>query len=95
MGGTFTISNLGGFGVQNFSAVINPPQTCILAIGSTEKQIKVNPAFLDGSSDEMSRIESIMKVTLSCDHRVVDGAIGAKWLQAFKNTLEEPLNLLL
>ena len=95
MGGTFTISNLGGFGVSNFSAVINPPQTCILAIGSTEKQIKVNPEFLSGESENMTRIESIMKVTLSCDHRVVDGAIGAKWLQAFKNSMEEPLNLLL
>nr|AOE43338.1 dihydrolipoamide acetyltransferase [Cavenderia deminutiva] len=87
--GTFTISNLGMFGIKNFSAVINPPQAAILAIGTTEKKVVV------GSDDKSFTTQTVMSVTLSCDHRVIDGAVGAEWLQAFKNYMENPLRLLL
>lgn len=89
-GGTFTISNLGMFGVKNFSAIINPPQSCILAVGTSEKRVVV-----DESSDTGLGVGTVMSVTLSCDHRVVDGAVGAQWLQHFKNYLENPLKMLL
>jgi len=93
-GGTFTISNLGMFGVKNFSAIINPPQAAILALGSTENRVVVNE---DKASKEKEpfRVAPIMSVTLSCDHRVVDGAVGAQWLAAFKGYLEEPTTMLL
>eukprot|EP00794_Sanderia_malayensis_P012200 gene12200-13456_t len=90
MGGTFTISNLGMFGIKNFSAVINPPQSCILAIGSTEKKL-----LPDEDSESGFRNANIMSVTLSCDHRVVDGAVGAQWLKHFKNYLQNPTTMLL
>ncbi len=85
-GSTFTISNLGMFGVDEFTAIINPPDACILAIGGIS-QIPVvkNGAVVPGN---------IMKVTLSCDHRVVDGATGATFLQTVKALLEEPLRML-
>lgn len=86
-GGTFTISNLGTMGVKNFSAVINPPQACILAIGSTE----MKGVYCEET--EGVRWVRCMGVTLSCDHRVVDGAVGAKWLKVFKECLENPMNL--
>ena len=83
---TFTISNLGMFGVDEFTAIINPPDSCILAVGGiTEK-----PIVKDGKIE----IAHIMKVTLSCDHRVVDGASGAQFLQTLKNLLEEPVRML-
>lgn len=88
MGGTFTVSNLGMFGVKNFSAVINPPQSCILAVGGAEK--KLIPDANGGS-----RVATVMSVTLSCDHRVVDGAVGAKWLEHFKRFMENPATMLL
>jgi pyruvate dehydrogenase E2 component (dihydrolipoamide acetyltransferase) len=88
-GGTFTISNLGMFGIQSFTAIINPPQSCILAVGSTEK--KVVPA----TNEKGYAVIEVMKVTLSCDHRVVDGAVGARWLQAWKRYMENPLNMML
>lgn len=86
-GGTFTVSNLGMFGVSEFSAIINPPQACILAVGAGAK--KVLP-------DEQAgfRTATVMTVTLSCDHRAVDGAVGAQWLQAFKSYVESPISLL-
>jgi pyruvate dehydrogenase E2 component (dihydrolipoamide acetyltransferase) len=87
-GGTFTISNLGMYGISNFSAVINPPQSCILAIGGTDKRVIVGE---DGSY----KTASMMSVTMSCDHRVVDGAVGAQWLQVFKSYLENPYKMLL
>eukprot|EP01122_Echinamoeba_exundans_P007429 TRINITY_DN2294_c0_g2_i1.p1 TRINITY_DN2294_c0_g2~~TRINITY_DN2294_c0_g2_i1.p1 ORF type:complete len:630 (+),score=177.63 TRINITY_DN2294_c0_g2_i1:67-1956(+) len=96
--GTFTISNLGMFGVSNFAAVINPPQACILAVGTTEKRVVPNPLFKSGDADSKQSAyttANIISVTLSCDHRVVDGAVGAQWLQAFKSYLEDPLKLLL
>ena len=88
-GGSFTISNLGMFGVNEFSAIINPPQSCILAVGKTEKQV------VPGEGDNQFAVVSKMKVTLSCDHRVVDGAVGAQWLSKFRDYLENPLTLLL
>lgn len=88
IGGTFTISNLGMFGVKSFSAIINPPQSCILAVGASEKQVVVD------AKGEMV-VCSVMTVTLSCDHRVVDGAVGATWLKNFKNYLEKPVTMLL
>ncbi|CAM6105190.1 unnamed protein product [Calypogeia fissa] len=87
-GGTFTI-NLGTVGIKQFSAIIIPPQSCILAVGTTEKRVIPGPEkgeFVHGT---------FMVVTLSCDHRVVDGAIGAQWLGAFKGYMEEPMTLLL
>eukprot|EP01025_Chloroclados_australasicus_P067977 TRINITY_DN9429_c0_g1_i1.p2 TRINITY_DN9429_c0_g1~~TRINITY_DN9429_c0_g1_i1.p2 ORF type:complete len:242 (-),score=25.23 TRINITY_DN9429_c0_g1_i1:239-964(-) len=86
--GTFTISNLGMYGTKSFCAIINPPQSAILACGTSEKKVVVGK---DGAPKETS----VMTVTLSCDHRVVDGAIGATWLQAFKGYIEKPQTLLL
>ncbi|NP_001358970.1 dihydrolipoyllysine-residue acetyltransferase component of pyruvate dehydrogenase complex, mitochondrial isoform 12 [Homo sapiens] len=88
-GGTFTISNLGMFGIKNFSAIINPPQACILAIGASED--KLVPADNEKGFD----VASMMSVTLSCDHRVVDGAVGAQWLAEFRKYLEKPITMLL
>lgn len=85
-GNTFTISNLGMFGIDDFTAIINPPDACILAVGGIfEKPIVKNGEIAVGN---------IMKVTLSCDHRVVDGATGAQFLQTFKDIMEEPIKLL-
>nr|XP_053647197.1 dihydrolipoyllysine-residue acetyltransferase component of pyruvate dehydrogenase complex, mitochondrial-like [Cherax quadricarinatus] len=89
-GGTFSVSNLGMFGVKNFSAIINPPQSCILAVGGTEKRLVV-----DEESEQGFRVAHIMSVTLSCDHRTVDGAVGAQWLAAFKKYLEKPSTMIL
>uniref|UniRef100_A0A8D0H3D6 Acetyltransferase component of pyruvate dehydrogenase complex n=1 Tax=Sphenodon punctatus TaxID=8508 RepID=A0A8D0H3D6_SPHPU len=88
-GGTFTVSNLGMYGIKNFSAIINPPQACILAVGASENRLV--PADNEKGFD----VASIMSVTLSCDHRVVDGAVGAQWLAEFKNFLEKPTTMLL
>ena len=87
-GNTFSISNLGMFGIEEFTAIINPPDSCILAVGG----IKKVPAFAeDGSVIAQHQ----MKVTLSCDHRVVDGATGARFLQTFREMLEEPVRMLI
>ncbi|HQT62376.1 MAG TPA: pyruvate dehydrogenase complex dihydrolipoamide acetyltransferase [Acidiphilium sp.] len=86
-GGSFSISNLGMFGISSFSAIINPPQGGILAIGAGEKRPVVK--------GEQIAIATMMTVTLSCDHRVVDGAIGAEFLAAFKSIVEQPLGLML
>ncbi|TVU12970.1 hypothetical protein EJB05_46637 [Eragrostis curvula] len=88
-GGTFTVSNLGGpFGVKQFCAIVNPPQSAILAIGSAEKRL------IPGAESELE-VGSFMSATLSCDHRVIDGAIGAEWLKAFKGYIENPTSMLL
>jgi pyruvate dehydrogenase E2 component (dihydrolipoamide acetyltransferase) len=85
-GNTFTISNLGMFGIEEFTAIINPPDACILAVGTiVEKPVVKNGEIVVGN---------MMKVTLSCDHRVVDGAKGAQFLQTFKSMLEDPLRLM-
>ncbi|GAA0173152.1 acetyltransferase [Lithospermum erythrorhizon] len=89
-GGTFTVSNLGGpFGVKQFCAIVNPPQAAILAVGSAEKRV------VPGSGPDQFNFASFMSVTLSCDHRVIDGAIGAEWLKAFKGYIENPQTMLL
>ncbi|XP_057978504.1 dihydrolipoyllysine-residue acetyltransferase component 2 of pyruvate dehydrogenase complex, mitochondrial-like [Malania oleifera] len=89
-GGTFTVSNLGGpFGVKQFCAIINPPQSGILAVGSAERRV------IPGSGPDQFNFASFMSVTLSCDHRVIDGAIGAEWLKAFKGYIENPESMLL
>jgi pyruvate dehydrogenase E2 component (dihydrolipoamide acetyltransferase) len=86
-GGTFSISNLGMYGIREFAAVINPPQGCILAVGAGEKR----PVVTDGQL----AVATVMTCTLSCDHRVVDGAVGAQFLAAFKKLIEDPLTMLL
>ena len=86
-GGTFSISNLGMYGVKEFSAVINPPQGAILAIGAAEER----PIIKDGAV----AAATLMTCTLSVDHRVVDGAVGARFLSAFKRLIEDPLTMLL
>ena len=85
-GNTFTISNLGMYGIDDFTAIINPPDACILAVGGIkETAIVKNGQLVAGN---------IMKLTLSCDHRVVDGATGAAFLQTLKNLLEQPVTML-
>lgn len=85
-GNTFTISNLGMFGIDEFTAIINPPDACILAVGTVKDTVGV-------VNGEIKPVKT-MKVTLSCDHRVVDGAMGAAFLQTLKQYLEEPVTLL-
>ncbi|MDB2512997.1 pyruvate dehydrogenase complex dihydrolipoamide acetyltransferase [Alphaproteobacteria bacterium] len=86
-GGSFTISNLGMFGVREFAAVINPPQGAILAVGAGEQR----PVVVDGAL----AVATVMTVTLSADHRAVDGAVAAQWLQSFKGFVENPVTMLL
>jgi pyruvate dehydrogenase E2 component (dihydrolipoamide acetyltransferase) len=85
-GSTFTISNLGMFGIEEFTAIINPPDACILAVGAiVEKPVVRNGAITTAH---------MMKVTLSCDHRVVDGATGSQYLNTVKQYLESPVSML-
>ncbi|CAA7616949.1 Dihydrolipoyllysine-residue acetyltransferase component of pyruvate dehydrogenase complex [Candidatus Terasakiella magnetica] len=86
-GGGFTISNLGMFGIKDFAAIINPPQGCILAVGAGEQRPVVKAGAL--------AVATVMTCTLSVDHRVVDGAVGAEFLAAFKKLVEDPLSMLL
>jgi len=86
-GGTFSISNLGMYGVRDFAAVINPPHGGILAVGAGEPR----PVVKNGSL----AVATVMSCTLSCDHRAVDGAVGAQFLVAFKRLVEDPLTMLL
>jgi pyruvate dehydrogenase E2 component (dihydrolipoamide acetyltransferase) len=86
-GGTFSISNLGMYGIKDFTAVINPPHGVILAVGAGEQRAIVRSGAL--------AISTVMSCTLSCDHRVVDGAVGAQWIAAFKTMIEDPLTMLL
>ncbi|GAB3955335.1 pyruvate dehydrogenase complex dihydrolipoamide acetyltransferase [Spirosoma harenae] len=85
-GSTFSISNLGMFGIDEFTAIINPPDSCILAIGTIKQTVKFE--------GEVAKPTNVMKVTLSCDHRVVDGATGAAFLQTVKQLLEDPMRML-
>ncbi|MBL8556913.1 MAG: 2-oxo acid dehydrogenase subunit E2, partial [Phenylobacterium sp.] len=85
-GGTFSVSNLGMFGIKTFASIINEPQGCILSVGAGGKRAVVK-------GDEIV-IANVMSVTLTCDHRVVDGAVGARFLAAFKEMLEEPLRMI-
>ncbi|RED53266.1 pyruvate dehydrogenase complex dihydrolipoamide acetyltransferase [Aestuariispira insulae] len=86
-GGTFSVSNLGMFGIDNFQAVINPPQACILAVGAGKQKAVVKDGALS--------VATVMTATLSVDHRAVDGAVGAEFLKVFKGLLEEPLSMML
>ena len=86
-GGGFTISNLGMFGIKEFAAVINPPQSAILAVGAGEQRAIVKDGEL--------AVATMMNVTLSADHRIVDGALGAEWLQLFKGFVENPVTMLI
>lgn len=85
-GNTFTISNLGMFGIEEFTAIINPPDACILAVGGIKQTAVVKDGELVPGN--------VMKVTMSCDHRVVDGAVGSAFLQTFKQILEDPIRIL-
>jgi pyruvate dehydrogenase E2 component (dihydrolipoamide acetyltransferase) len=85
-GGTFSVSNLGMFGIRSFASILNEPQGAILSVGAGEKRAVVK--------DDQIVAATVMTVTLTCDHRVVDGAIGARWLQAFKPLIEDPLTML-
>src|SRR6202142_3162242 len=86
-GGGFSVSNLGMFGIKNFTSIINPPQSCIIAVGAGEERAIVKDGKLD--------IGVVMTVTMSADHRVVDGGTGAKFLQTLKTFIEEPASMLL
>jgi pyruvate dehydrogenase E2 component (dihydrolipoamide acetyltransferase) len=86
-GSTFTISNLGMFGIEEFTAIINPPDACILAVGG----IKETPVVKNGQVVP----GNVMKVTLSCDHRAVDGAVGSAFLKTLKGLLEDPVRILI
>ncbi|KAJ8683200.1 hypothetical protein QAD02_018992 [Eretmocerus hayati] len=88
-GGTITVSNLGMFGIKNFSAIINPPQSIILAVGTTETRL------VPADNEKGFTTARYMSVTASCDHRTVDGAVGAQWLTAFRNFMENPTTMLL
>ncbi len=85
-GNTFTISNLGMFGIDEFTAIVNPPDACILAVGGSKETVVVREGKME--------IAHVMKVTLSCDHRVVDGATGAQFLNSVKGYLEQPSTML-
>jgi pyruvate dehydrogenase E2 component (dihydrolipoamide acetyltransferase) len=84
-GSTFSVSNLGMFGIDQFTAIINPPEAAILAIGTSEEKLVV----VDGEPVVRNRV----RLTLSCDHRIIDGAVGAKFLQTLRRLVENPLML--
>jgi pyruvate dehydrogenase E2 component (dihydrolipoamide acetyltransferase) len=86
-GGTFSVSNLGMFGIKSFASIINEPQGAILSVGAGEKRPVAR-------GDQLA-VATVMTVTLTCDHRVVDGAIGARWLAAFKAMIEDPITMIL
>jgi pyruvate dehydrogenase E2 component (dihydrolipoamide acetyltransferase) len=86
-GGSFAVSNLGMFGVDQFSAILNPPQSGILAVGAAKQRAVVD--------DGQLVVGTVMTVTLSADHRVVDGAVAAQWMAAFVTRIENPLTILI
>ncbi|UCS93075.1 pyruvate dehydrogenase complex dihydrolipoamide acetyltransferase [Echinicola marina] len=86
-GNTFTISNLGMFGIEEFTAIVNPPDACILAVGGIKETVVVKNGQM--------QVGNVMKVTLSCDHRVVDGAVGSAFLKTLKGLLEDPVRILI
>ena len=85
-GGSFSVSNLGMFGIKSFSSIINEPQGAIMSVGAGEQR----PVVKNGQLT----VATVMTVTMTCDHRVVDGAIGARFLQAFKPLIEDPVTML-
>jgi pyruvate dehydrogenase E2 component (dihydrolipoamide acetyltransferase) len=86
-GGSFSISNMGMYGVRDFAAIINPPQAAILAVASGEQR----PVVRDGQL----AVATVMTVTLSVDHRVIDGALAAEWVSVFRSVVQDPLSLML
>jgi len=90
-GGTFTVSNLGMYGIDNFTAIMNPPEAAILAVGA----VKRSPIVIEEEGAEKLGIRSLMKVTLSVDHRLIDGATAATFLKHVKDYLEFPEGLIL
>jgi pyruvate dehydrogenase E2 component (dihydrolipoamide acetyltransferase) len=86
-GATFSISNLGSFGIEEFTAIINPPGSAILAVGEIRRQPVVGPG-------DALVVRPLMRLTLSCDHRIVDGAVGAAFLKELKDMLEDPVRVL-
>ena len=85
-GGTFTVSNLGMFGIKTFASIINQPHGAIMSVGAGEKRPVAR-------GDQLA-VATVMSVTLTCDHRVVDGAIGARWLGVFKAMVEDPITMI-
>ena len=85
-GGSFTISNMGMYGITHFTAIINSPQSAILAIGGTEARM-----IVDETEEKGWRKAMVMQATISADHRIIDGATAARWMKAFKDALENPL----
>jgi pyruvate dehydrogenase E2 component (dihydrolipoamide acetyltransferase) len=94
-GNTFTISNLGMMDIEEFTAIINPPDSAILAVGAIKEKVvkKARPEDTVGRGESFA-VTNVMKLTLSCDHRSVDGAVGASFLQTLKKFLENPVTML-
>ena len=91
--GTITVVNLGMYGIKSVAPIVNLPQACIVGVGSIENH--VIPKEKPKEGEDIYEVVPGVTVTLSCDHRVIDGATGAQWLQAFKSLVEDPLTLLL
>lgn len=94
-GGTCSVSNLGATGIPGFTAIINPPQAMILAIGSSKPRAEIVKNEETGEFEMTGKVESVVNFAASFDHRIVDGALGAKWFQGFHDAMENPLSLLL
>ena len=88
-----SISNMGMLGVKQFTAIINPPQSCILAIGAPFQEL-VQSTPHDNESPSTG-FNTYLNVTLSCDHRIIDGSVGSKWLQTFRQLIENPIRIVL
>jgi len=93
--GTFSIVNLGMYGTKSVAPIIIEPQAGMLGVGAVATRVVPNPDYEEDEYEEMYRYREFMTVTLSCDHRVVDGAVGAKWLQSFKTMLEAPETMIM
>lgn len=94
-GGTIGVSNLGGMGVNHFTAILNPPHSTILAVGSIQPRMAIAKNEETGEWQGTGKVETIITFTATFDHRAVDGAVGAEWFKHFKDTVENPLSLLL
>ncbi|KAL3674327.1 hypothetical protein V7S43_000282 [Phytophthora oleae] len=90
--GTFTISNVGQFDVQSLAGIVRPEQACLLGLGTIEKKVVPND---DPNAEQIYKYAQVMTATLACDHRVIDGAVGAQWLASFKELVEDPLKMIL
>ena len=90
-GGTFTISNLGMFNIDAFTAIINPPESAILAVSSTRKK----PVVVTENGEDRLVIKPIMKITLSVDHRIIDGLLATQFINEVKDNLENPISMLI